>query len=371
MGTLTRKCQTETQVFFPINQILNSFFKMGKFTFIFIFVNAFIAGTFGAPRTQRSTGCNLNGDVSKNLLELRFDQDRDFKCMRRLLQKGADVNAKDNYDYTPIMYAAKGASNKAFNAVRYLVSKGAQLNAKNYYSTNALHFAVFAGNGDIVKFLIEKGAEGDLSDLLMLAVRYGKELTESVQALVTKGADVNKVSGPNEYPYVNDSLLIIAAQNDHMEIVKVLLEKGANLNAKCHSRSWCLGKDTLIYAATFGDLEIIQLLILKGANVNAQDKVGNSALMMAARNGHESVTHYLLQNGANVNLINEEGYSAIIYATEEGQKTIVQQLKAKGAYMIDSYMFSFADLFPSFISDRFQKLRSVQRNNHVSPIQGS
>ena len=88
-----------------------------------------------------SLGCNLNGDVSKNLLELRFDQDRDFKCMRRLLQKGADVNAKDNYDYTPIMYAAKGASNKAFNAVRYLVSKGAQLNAKNYYSTNALHFA--------------------------------------------------------------------------------------------------------------------------------------------------------------------------------------------------------------------------------------
>ena len=88
-----------------------------------------------------SLGCNLNGDVSKNLLELRFDQDRDFKCMRQLLQKGADVNAKDNYDYTPIMYAAKGASNKALNAVRYLVSKGAQLNAKNYYSTNALHFA--------------------------------------------------------------------------------------------------------------------------------------------------------------------------------------------------------------------------------------
>ena len=82
------------------------------------------------------------------------------------------------------------------------------------------------------------------------------------------------------------------------------------------------------------------------------------------RNGHESVTHYLLENGANVNLINEEGYSAIIYATEEGHKTIAQQLKAKGAYMIDSYMFSFADLFPSFISDRFQKLRSVQRNNH-------
>merc|ERR1712156_1276464 len=177
MGHSQESVRLKHKVFFFIHQTLNFFFKMGKFTLTFIFVTAFIAGTFGAPRTQRNTGCNLNGDVSKNLLELRFDQDRDFKCMRRLLQKGADVNAKDNYDYTPIMFAAKGAS--------------------------------------------------------------------------------NKVSGPNEYPYVNDSLLIIAAQNDHMEIVKVLLEKGANFNAKCHSRSWCLGKDTLIYAATFGDLEII------------------------------------------------------------------------------------------------------------------
>jgi len=347
---------------------------MDKITLNFVLVTIFVTGTFGAPRTQRTqrtAGCKLNGDVNKNLLELRFDQDREFGCMRRLLQKGADVNAKDNYDNTPIMYAAKGTSKKALNAVRYLVSKGAQLNAKNYYVTNPLNFAVLADNGDIVKFLIEKGAEGDLSDLLMLAVRYGKELTKSVQVLVNKGADVNKVSGPNEYPYVNDSALIIAAQNDYMEIVKVLLEKGANFNVKCHSRSWCLGKDALIYAATFGDLEIVQLLVKKGADINVQDKVGNSALMMAASNGHDSVTHYLLDNGANVNLINEQGYSAMIYATEQGHKMIVQQLKAKGAYMIDSYMFSFADLFPSFISDRFQKVRSIQRNNHVNQNQGN
>jgi len=334
--------------------------------FVFLFVATFIVCAFGAPRTQRTTGCQLSGDLNKNLLELRFDQDRDFGCLRRLLKNGANVNAKDKWNFTPIMYAAKGSSNKALNAVRYLASKGAQLNAKNYYSTDAVHYAVLADNGGIVKFLIEKGAAGEVSDLLMLAVNYGKELTNSVQALVNKGADVNKVSGPNDYPYVNDSILIIAAQNEYMKIVKVLLEKGANFNVKCHSRSWCLGKDALIYAATFGDLEIVQLLITKGANVNVQDNVGNSALMMAARNGHESVTHFLMENGANVNLINEDGYSALIYATEEGHKMIIQQLKAKGAYMIDSYMYSFADLFPSFISDRFQKLRSIQRNKHVN-----
>ena len=86
-------------------------------------------------------GCKLRGDVNNNLLRLRFNQDGDFICMKRLLQKGADVNTKDSYDYSPIMYAAKGTSSKAFDAVKYLVNKGAHLNAKNYYNNNALQLA--------------------------------------------------------------------------------------------------------------------------------------------------------------------------------------------------------------------------------------
>jgi len=336
---------------------------MNKFNLTFFVVATFIAGTIEAATTRRTAGCNLEGDLNKNLLALRFNQDGDFGCMKQLLQKGADVNAKDSYDYTTIMYAAKGTSSNALRSVKSLVNKGAQLNAKNYYETNALHYAVLADNGEIVKYLIEKDAEGELSDLLMLAVRYGKELTESVKVLVNKGANINKVSGPTEYPYINDTVLIIAAQNNHMEIVKMLLEKGANFEVKCHSRSWCLGKDTLIYAANFGNLDIIKLLLAKGANINVQDKVGNSPLMMAARNGYETVTQFLLDNGANVNLINDGGYSALTYATEQGHENIFKQLDAKGAYPVDFYIFSFANLFPSYISDPIQRLRRTHRAN--------
>ena len=135
-----------------------------------------------------------------------------------------------------------------------------------------------ADNGEIVKFLVQKGAEDDLSNLLMLAVRYGKELTKSVKVLVNLGADVNKVC-----QHTKDTMLIIAAQKNHMEIVKFLLEKGADSQVDCKSRFWCLGKDTLIYAANFGNLDIVKLLLAKGANINVQDKIGNSPLMMAAR----------------------------------------------------------------------------------------
>merc|ERR1712156_35272 len=337
--------------------------KMNKFALIVAFM---VAGA-----TAAVDRCNPTGDVNRSLLQLRFDENQDFACLKKLLPKGANVNAKDSYEYTPIMYAAKGSAGNALKVVQFLVTKGANVNAKNYYNTNALHYAVLQNNGQIVKFLIEKGAEGQVSDLLMLAVRYGKELIESVKVLVNKGADVNKVSGPLEYPYVKDSVLIIAAQNNYMKIVKFLLEKGANVQAPCHSRSWCLGKNTLMYAATHGNLDLVKILITKGLDVNAQDKVdGSTALMMAARNGHETVTEFLLEKGANPNFINDDGLSAMILASQNGQQVIVQQLKAKGAYMIDSYIFGFADLFPSFISDPVQRLRRLHRDNHVENFQG-
>lgn len=337
---------------------------MNKFALIFV-AAAMIASAVGAPRTKRAAGCVLDGDVNTNLLALRFNEDSEFECMKKLVGKGASANAKDSWNYTPIMYAAKGSAPKAIKAVKFLINKGAQLNAKNYFQTNALELAVTANNGAIVKFLIEKEAEGDLSKLLMKAVRDNRELAESVKVLVNKGADINMVSGAMDYPYVNDSVLIIAAQNNYMEIVKFLLAKGAKHDVKCMSRSWNLGKTPLIFAATYGKLDIVKALITKGADVNVKDLVGNSALMMAAKNGHETVTAFLLAKAANVNFVNDDGYTALIYATESGQGHIIKQLKAKGAYMVDSYMYSFADLFPSFISDPVQRLRRLHRDNHI------
>merc|ERR1712107_249954 len=191
MGTLRGKCQVRTQVLLKIK-----IRKMNKFALTFVVVAAFVAGAIGAPRTRRSAGCILDGDVNENLLGLRFNEEEDFECMKKLVQKGASVASKDSWNYTPLMYAAKGSSIKAIKAVKFLIKKGAELNAKNYFQTNALEFAVTGNNGDIVKFLIEKNAEGDLTELLMKAVRDSKQLTESVKVLVNKGADINKFPEP-------------------------------------------------------------------------------------------------------------------------------------------------------------------------------
>ena len=86
--------------------------------------------------------CVLDGDANANLLALRFNEDADFECMKKLVGKGADCCAKDSWNYTPLMYAVKGSAPKAIKAVKFIINKNAAtLNAKNYFQTTALELA--------------------------------------------------------------------------------------------------------------------------------------------------------------------------------------------------------------------------------------
>jgi ankyrin repeat protein len=91
------------------------------------------------------------------------------------------------------------------------------------------------------------------------------------------------------------------------------------------------GKDAIIYAAKDGNFGVVKLLIKKGADVNAKDKYGGTALMYAAQNGDKEVVKLLLEKGAKVNAKNENGWTALMFAAYYGHKEIVKLLKSYGA----------------------------------------
>ncbi len=114
--------------------------------------------------------------------------------------------------------------------VKYLIEKGADVNAKDYYGVTALMYAALYGHLDIVKYLVEHGADvnaknvnGDLA--LMYASNYGH--TDIVKYLVEKGSDVNA----KEY-FRGVTALMFASREGHFDIVKYLIEHGADVNAK-------------------------------------------------------------------------------------------------------------------------------------------
>ena len=114
-----------------------------------------------------------------------------------------------------------------------------------------------------------------------------------------------------------DEEMIEAAENGHLEVVRELLKRGADI----HYRD----DEALLVAAVKGNLELVHLLLDSGANVNARDDM---ALRSAAAFGHLEIVRLVLQRGANVHALDDD---ALCMAAEYGYREMVQLLLQNGA----------------------------------------
>jgi ankyrin repeat protein len=169
--------------------------------------------------------------------------------------------------------------------------------SKGYPTTTPLHelahFRLATVAGKVVSapeltavMVNAKNSYGDAP--LSLAAKQGH--CEMVKTLLDKGADVNAQGGD----YGN--ALQAASAGGHKQAVKMLLDKGADVNAQ--------GGDygNALYAASVkGHEQVIKMLLDKGADVNAQGGWYGNALQAASAGGHEQVVKMLLDKGADVN----------------------------------------------------------------------
>ncbi len=133
--------------------------------------------------------------------------------VRRLLDKGADINAKSPYGATPLYFAA---SNGHLEVVRLLLERGADVNAKEaFYGSTALNSATAKGRAPIVKILLDKGAEGK-EQALVTAAFFGH--TEVVKVVLEKGGLKAEA--------LSDALGA-ATKSNHTQIADLLQKAGA------------------------------------------------------------------------------------------------------------------------------------------------
>lgn len=152
---------------------------------------------------------------------------------------------------------------------------------------------------------------------LIWAVDLGR--TETVRALLEKGADVNAARKDGV------TALMIAASADDRATVRYLLEKGAKVNAK-DDVQW-----TPLFSAAFaGRTDVVRTLLDNGANINEVDSVGQTALMVAAVGGHTDTVCALAQSGIDVNAKDKEGRTALMYAADLGHTDTVRALLERG-----------------------------------------
>jgi ankyrin repeat protein len=254
--------------------------------------------------------------------------------IKKLIENGADINAKDNLGQTPL-YAAIWSGDA--NMVELLLDKGANMKIKDIDGQTPFNVAVRYSQKDILKLFVARGAEVSSIQVAACIGDLGR-----VKAFLARGIDINTKDTRNR------TALHYAAKEGHKEVVELLLANGADVNA---------GNGTAAeLAMNSGHTEIVELLMSKGADisplhlaihlkdeaqarslikagadVNKRTKYGTTPLQMAVDAGLKSIAELLIEKGADVNAKDNWHWTPLHGAAEEGYKNIVELLISRGA----------------------------------------
>jgi ankyrin repeat protein len=298
----------------------------------------------------------------------------DIALVKRLIDKGVDVNTKNSHGLTPLVVSA---NNGFADLAAMLLDMGADVNATTNGGDSALMTSSWYGHISIVRMLLAKGAVVNIvnkhgNTALIIASMNGR--TEIAEMLIDKGADVNarNIKGYNalklaslngnydtaellkqhgaeepagEIEAVNESVfkhlsgdevrarkrenpaaIVDAARRNRVSFVRELLDMGVDVNARDGG-----GMTALTWAACYGRKNLAGMLIGAGADVNSSNPYGRTALQYAANGGHLEIVNMLLDAGADANAATTDGLTPLKLAARRKFDAVADMLRRHGA----------------------------------------
>ena len=305
-----------------------------------------LALIFDLPGTRPFRSEQLEGEQSKTVYDDGLDcmvlsNDRlaihyataeldSIPVARRLYDHGYTLN----YSYSDPHGGGSGVpdwlqvsslySVQSSTMARYLLDNGISIKPQGLRDVFADPFKYFAQKGEwgvgVLRLLFDRvgGDDGRYGYALYAAACKGE--VEVIRLLLDKGASVNVQN--EEFGIA----LQAAASHGEVEVLKLLLNKGANVNAQGGEFG-----NALQAATCRGRKEVIELLLDKGANVTAQGGRYGNALQAAVYSGEVEAVRLLLDKGANINAQGGEYGNALQAAVWMGKAEIIQLLLEKGA----------------------------------------
>jgi ankyrin repeat protein len=198
------------------------------------------------------------------------------------------------------------------------------LDQRDRRGKTALHYAASAGNYPLVQLLVRGGADvsakGEDTTALHFAAGSRTDSSEIVQLLLEQGAEID---APD---YFRDTALHKATREGNQQIIRILLDRGASLEKLESHRSTALH-----IAVGRGDLDTVQLLLDRGASLEEIDSDRSTALHIAVKRGDLDTVQLLLDRGASLEEVDSDRSTALHIAVKRGDLDTVQLLLDRGA----------------------------------------
>jgi len=249
-----------------------------------------------------------------------------FEAARFLLDRGADMNVKDESRNTPLHLASIFRHDEI---VDLLIQHKADVNILNVQGQAPLHLASLYGNPESIKLLLEGGAKINIRDAdgntpLHIAVLYRNP--ENLDEILKENLDIDALNTEGYTP-----LHLSVRRPDNEKAIELLLQQGADINITDPS-----GRNALHISVTSYQRGYIGFLTSKGIDINSQDNDGNTALHYPLMNvlknklyllNSKETVKILMEEGADPHIRNNKGKSPMDLAVEAGENDLINLLK--------------------------------------------
>lgn len=257
-------------------------------------------------------------------------KNNDLSHLEKLLHDGEDVNKQDSRDWNRTILH-KACVSKNSKAIKLILQYKPKINIKNKFGQTPLHLLCISGDVECVGLLVNhQGVDINLGDIhyqtpLYLATENNR--LDVMKLLLEHGADPNIVTSHSYSP-------LHEARSD--EAVKLLVKFGSNIHATDR-----LNDTVLTVSSHYGRTSVVQSVCELGGQVDHKGVGGQTALQQATYNGHISTVKYLLTQRPDVHILDNNKFTVLQLAHQKGKTEIVgllatyiQNTEIKGDFLI-------------------------------------